>query len=99
MKKGQGMSFKRNRADAVFALLAIATLASWWLGEGAAVSGQHLGTAATLAVLALAAFKGALIALDYMELRSAPSLWRRAVLGWLGVVIGLVLLASLVPRA
>ncbi|MBT9550196.1 MAG: cytochrome C oxidase subunit IV family protein [Hydrogenophaga sp.] len=88
-----------TRVDAVFALLAVATLASGWLGEGAAVSGQHLGAAATLAVLALAAFKGALIALDYMELRTAPALWRRLVMGWLVVVIGLVLLASLLLRA
>lgn len=79
-----------TRADTVFALLALATLASWWLGEGAAVSGQHLGTLATLAVLALSAVKGALIALDYMELRSAPALWRRAVMGWLVVVLGLI---------
>lgn len=88
--KGQGMRF--TRADFIFALLALATLASWWLGEGAATGGQHLGTAATLAVLALSAFKGALIALDYMELRTAPALWRRAVLGWLGVVLGLIAL-------
>ncbi|MGM9425162.1 cytochrome C oxidase subunit IV family protein [Hydrogenophaga sp. MI9] len=83
-----------TRTDAVFALLALATLASWWLGEGAAVSGRHLGTIASLAVLALAAFKGAWIALDYMELRSAPALWRRAVLGWLVVVLGLITLFS-----
>ena len=79
-----------NRADTIFALLALATLASWWLGEGAAVSGRHLGTAATLAVLTLSAAKGALIALDYMELREAPALWRRAVMGWLLVVLGLI---------
>ncbi len=83
-----------TRTDTVFALLALATLASWWLGEGAAGSGQHLGTAATLAVLALSAVKGALIALDYMELRTAPALWRRAVLGWLVVVLGLIALVS-----
>lgn len=79
-----------TRADTIFALLALATLASWWLGEGAAVSGRHLGTAATLAVLALSALKGALISLDYMELREAPALWRRAVMGWLLVVLGLI---------
>lgn len=79
-----------NKADTVFALLALATLASWWLGEGAAGSGRHLGTAATLAVLTLSAAKGALIALDYMELREAPALWRRAVMGWLLVVLGLI---------
>ena len=83
-----------NKADTVFALLALATLASWWLGEGAAGSGRHLGTAATLAVLALSAVKGALIALDYMELRQAPALWRRVVMGWLLVVLGLVALVS-----
>lgn len=83
-----------NRADTIFALLALATLASGWLGEGAAGSGRHLGTAATLAVLALSVVKGALIALDYMELRQAPALWRRAVMGWLLVVLGLVALVS-----
>lgn len=88
-----------TRTDAVLALLALATLASWWLGEGAAVNGQHLGTAATLAVLALSAVKGTLIALDYMELRSAPALWRRLVTGWLVVVLGLVALFSLLPRS
>lgn len=88
-----------NRADTIFALLALATLASGWLGEGAAGSGRHLGTAATLAVLALSAVKGALIALDYMELRQAPALWRRAVMGWLLAVLGLVALVSLLPRS
>lgn len=83
-----------NNADTTFALLALATLASWWLGEGAAVSGQHLGTVATLVVLALSGVKGTLIALDYMELRQAPALWRRAVMGWLVVVLGLIALVS-----
>lgn len=83
-----------TRADAVFLLLVLATAASWWLGEGASMGGQPLGTAAVLAVLALSAIKGALIALDYMELRNAPALWRRAVLGWLLVVLGLIALFS-----
>lgn len=83
-----------HRTDLIFALLALATLASWWLGESAAASGQHLGTVATLAVLALSAVKGALIALDYMELRQAPALWRRAVMGWLVVVLGLIVVVS-----
>jgi apolipoprotein N-acyltransferase len=91
--KEQGMRF--TRADFIFALLVLATALSWWLGEGAGTSGQHLRTAATLAVLALSAFKGALIALDYMELRTAPALWRRVVVGWLVVVIGLIAVFSL----
>lgn len=84
-----------NKADTTFALLVLATLASWWLGEGAAASGQHLGAVATLVVLALSAAKGALIALDYMELRHAPALWRRAVMGWLVVVLGLIVVCSI----
>lgn len=88
-----------NKADLIFALLALATLASWWLGEGAAAGGRHLGTVATLVVLALSAVKGTLIALDYMELRSAPALWRRAVMGWLVVVLGLIALFSVVLTA
>ena len=88
-----------TKTDLIFALLALATLGSSWLGEGAAVSGQHLGTFATLAVLVLSAFKGSLIALDYMELRSAPKLWRRAVMGWLVVVLGLIALFSVVLTA
>ena len=83
-----------NKADVIFVLLAVATLASWWLGEGSAAGGQHLGAVATLAVLALSAVKGALIALDYMELRHAPALWRRAVMGWLVVVLGVIALVS-----
>ena len=86
-----------NKTDTVFALLALATLASWWLGEGAVASGRHLGSVATLAVLALSAVKGALIALDYMELRFAPALWRRAVMGWLVVVLGLIAAVSVFP--
>lgn len=86
---------KPSRVDLIALVLVLATGLSWWLGEGAALT---LGQAATLAVLALAVLKGALIALDYMELRHAPALWRRAVLGWLAVVIALVLLASLLPR-
>lgn len=90
--KGQGIRF--TRADTVFVGLVLATALSWWLGEGAATRGQHLSTAAALAVLALSAFKGALIALDYMDLRTAPALWRRVVVGWLVVVLGLLLAAS-----
>ena len=43
-------------------------------------------------MLALALAKGRGVALDFMELREAPPLWRRLVLGWLVVVIGLVAL-------
>ena len=85
-----------KRVDLVGLLLALATGATWWLGESG-----HGGLApwAVGSVLALAGFKGLLIAWDYMELRCAPALWRRLVLGWLAVVIGLIAVASLLlPR-
>ncbi len=85
-----------SRIDIVGLVLALATGATWWLGES-----RHGGLApwAVGAVLALAGFKGFLIAWDYMALRHAPALWRRLVLGWLAVVVGLIAVASLLlPR-
>ena len=67
----------------------MATALSWWLGESA-LTGHPLTQGAVLAVLALAGFKGALIALDYMELHTAPALWRRTVLIWLLLVMGVI---------
>jgi hypothetical protein len=84
-----------RRINTVALLLVIATGLSWWLGDGPALGGYHLGPLSVLAVLGLSAFKGALIARDYMELRSAPALWRRAVMGWLAVVFGMLLIATL----
>ncbi|MEZ5643733.1 MAG: cytochrome C oxidase subunit IV family protein [Burkholderiaceae bacterium] len=86
-----------TKTDAIFAMLAVATGVSWWLGESAVAGSQHLGSAATLAVLALSAAKGALIALDYMELRHAPALWRRAVMGWLVVVLAGIATIAVIP--
>lgn len=85
-----------NRIDAIGLLLALATGATWWLGERGP---GNLAPWAVGAVLALAGFKGFLIAYDYMELRGAPALWRRLVLGWLALVVGLMVVASLLlPR-
>ena len=84
-----------RRINTVAVLLPLATALSWWLGEAVVTSGgRSLASSSALAVLALAAFKGALIALDYMELRTAPALWRRAVLAWLVVMIGLIALVT-----
>lgn len=81
-----------RRINTIWLLLVLATVLTWWLGEsGAAVRSQLLSAAI---VLGLAAFKGALIALDYMELRHAPRLWRLLVLGWLALVMALLLGAS-----
>lgn len=84
---------KLNRIDFMGLLLVLATAATWWLGEGVHVD---LQPGVVLMVLALAVFKILLIALDYMELWHAPTLWRALVVGWLVLVVGLITLATLV---
>ncbi|MBF5006938.1 cytochrome C oxidase subunit IV family protein [Diaphorobacter caeni] len=78
-----------RRIHVVWALLVIATLASWWLAEDP--DAPHLGLLATGVVLALSGIKGVMIALDFMELSHAPRLWRRLLLGWLAAVLLVVL--------
>ena len=78
------------RINTIALLLVVATALSWWLGEDAVLSGHHLGSTAVLVVLALSVIKGALIALEFMELRTAPALWRRLVMGWMVIVLGVI---------
>jgi hypothetical protein len=87
---------KLHRIDLIALLLSLATGATWWLGEGGHLDVRH---GVVLAVLALAALKMLLIALDYMELWHAPAVWRRLVLAWLVLVVGLIAVVSLaLPR-
>jgi hypothetical protein len=79
----------RRRIDAIWATLLCATALTWWLGESGAAARAGLATAGV--VLGLSALKGTLIVLDYMELRHAPALWRRLLLGWLAAVLLLLL--------
>jgi hypothetical protein len=81
-------AFFLNPANRAWLVLLVATGATWWLGEVGAA-----GTAAILAMLAIAFIKGRLIILDFMELRGAPLRWRLLLEGWLILVAGLVLLA------
>jgi hypothetical protein len=39
-------------------------------------------------VLAIAAIKGRRILLDYLDLRSAPALWRGLAMAWLMLIVG-----------
>ncbi len=82
------------RINTIGLLLVLATGLSWWLGEDAVLSGHHLGMGSVLLVLALAAIKGALIALEFMELRGAPPLWRRMVVGWMVVILGVIAMVT-----
>ncbi len=73
-----------TRLLVIWLLLLLATFLTWWLGESP--SSQLSAAWLAAVVLALAVFKGVLIALDYMELRHAPALWQRIVVGWLVLV-------------
>jgi len=47
-------------------------------------------------LLALAAIKGRRIALDFMDLRTAPALWRGLVVAWILIVVLFAWVASAV---
>ncbi|WP_234685838.1 cytochrome C oxidase subunit IV family protein [Bradyrhizobium monzae] len=73
-------------ALAVLLGLAIATLlASWQL---------MAGPLATAVVLGLAALKGRRILLDFLGLRTAPSVWRGLVTAWVFAVVSFAWAAS-----
>lgn len=81
-----------RRTNAIWLALLLATALTWWVGESGAA--QRAGLACAVGVLALSTVKGVLIIQDYMELRHAPALWRRLLLGWLWLVVALVLAAT-----
>ncbi len=73
-----------KRIDVLWLATLLATGVSWWVGESPLGSSDGWPVAVVF-VMSLA--KGLAIALDYMELRGAPALWRRFVVGWLLCVI------------
>ena len=78
-------------ANGIWVLLLLATAVTWWLGESGQVGVG--GMAPVLVIFCLSFAKGMWVVYDFMALRHAPALWRRVVLGWLGFVIALILLA------
>ena len=84
-----------RRIDVLWIVLLAATAVTFAIG-GLGWAPAH--TWSVPLVLALVLLKGVLIAQDFMELRHAPALWRRLVLGWLYVVVGLIAIAWLAWR-
>ena len=78
-------------ANRTWLVLLMATGITWWLGESGTAT--QSGTLAVTVMLGLAFIKGALVILDFMELRHAPTLWKLIMIGWLTVVLGLIALA------
>jgi cytochrome c oxidase subunit 4 len=81
----------RFSVNRIWLLLLLATGITYWLGESGQVG--HGGIGPVLAIFGMALVKGWWIIEDFMELRHAPALWRRLLIGWLLFVIGMILLA------
>ena len=82
---------KPKLLDLIWLLLLAATAFTWWLGHSGALATPRLPIVAL--VFGLAWLKGVAVILEFMELRHAPPLWRRALTGGLTVIVGLILLA------
>lgn len=77
--------------NTLWLLLLAATGATYWLGESGELG--HASMVPAFLIFGFALFKGVGVILDFMDLRHAPALWRNLLLGWLGFVIGMILLA------
>ncbi|GAB1383054.1 MAG TPA: cytochrome C oxidase subunit IV family protein [Ottowia sp.] len=77
--------------DLAWLAMLAATAVTWALGRGGWVARAQLAGMAV--VFALAWLKGLVVILEFMELRHAPALWRRALIGALTLVVLLILLA------
>ena len=71
-----------------YAILLLATAATFTLGEGGAAGGWAMA-----ALLALVCVKGRLVILDFMDLRRVKFKWRALLLGWLFLVSALIAVA------
>lgn len=81
-----------NRSvNVIWVILLLATAVTYWLGESG-LSGSA-GMAPVLAMFGLAFIKGFLVIYDFMELRHAPPLWTRLLVGWLIFVTSMIVLA------
>ncbi|HQC96275.1 MAG TPA: cytochrome C oxidase subunit IV family protein [Aquabacterium sp.] len=77
--------------DLAWLAMLAATAVTWALGSSGWVTRAQLAGMAV--VFALAWLKGLGVILEFMELRHAPALWRRALIAALTLVVLLILLA------
>lgn len=83
--------------DAVWLLLLAGTGLTWWLDAAGWLQGDGRWRVGVL-VLALAWCKGMGVLLEFMELRHAPALWRRALVGLFTLMLALIALALWLGR-
>lgn len=86
------MTVSRKSILHIWIGLMAATAVTWWLGESGVSRSSGLWALAVM--FGLAFLKGRWIVLDFMELRHAPPLWRRLMLGWLAGVIAVIVLSG-----
>jgi len=78
------MRMLRQSSTAIWGLLMLATIASWWLGtDHGFIGGPQIATAA---VLVIAFVKVAMVTSNFMEVASAPRALQVAVHGWTVIV-------------
>ncbi|MDD2883011.1 MAG: cytochrome C oxidase subunit IV family protein [Rhodoferax sp.] len=77
--------------NVLWLLLLAATGLTYWLGESGQVGQASMVPVFVIFVVSF--FKGFWVINDFMELRHAPSLWRNLLVGWLGFVVSMILLA------
>jgi hypothetical protein len=85
------MRYSLDRLDLTLLALLVLTLATMAL---AGVTGAPVLVNGV--VLAIAAIKGRRILLDYLDLRSAPALWRGLATAWLMLIVGFAWASSAV---
>ena len=85
------MRYSLDRLDLTLLVLLVLTLATMAL---AGVTGAPVLVNGV--VLAIAAIKGRRILLDYLDLRSAPALWRGLATAWLMLIVGFAWASSAV---
>jgi len=78
-------------SNTLWLLLLTATGLTYGLGESGELGRASM--ASVFLIFGFALFKGVGVILDFMDLRHAPALWRNLLIGWLGFVVGMILLA------
>lgn len=81
-------AFVPSHSAQVWLLLMAATILAWCLVEAHSISAHIASTAAVV----VAGFKVRLVFLHFMELKTAPLVWRMAFEAWLLFFLGIILL-------
>ena len=86
--------------SAVWVVLTLATILSWWLGTDHGFSGENAAQYNSIALMVIAFFKVRLVIMHFMEIHNAPLVLRGAMEVWVfGVCATLIGLYLFLPAA